>query len=83
MLSERSELAEFRYRAQESVRDVVSFHFNFLLKKLFFIKTFIIGSVDLLRLLMEHLNTSTSWDQMEAILFIISSFINNIVELVF
>nr|CAD2188545.1 unnamed protein product [Meloidogyne enterolobii] len=64
MLSERSELAEFRYRAQESVRDV----------------TFIIGSVDLLRLLMEHLNTSTSWDQMEAILFIISSFINNIVE---
>ncbi|CAK5076347.1 unnamed protein product [Meloidogyne enterolobii] len=64
MLSERSELAEFRYRAQESVRDV----------------TFIIGSVDLLKLLMEHLNTSTSWDQMEAILFIISSFINNIVE---
>uniref|UniRef100_A0A1I8C237 Xpo1 domain-containing protein n=1 Tax=Meloidogyne hapla TaxID=6305 RepID=A0A1I8C237_MELHA len=64
MLSERSELADFRHKAQESVRDV----------------TFIIGSVDLLRLLMEHLNTSTSWDQMEAILFIISSFINNIVE---
>lgn len=54
--------------------------FNFL-----FFKTFIIGSVDLLRFLMEHLNTSTSlsWDQIEAILFIISSFINNIVELVF
>ncbi|KAL3091604.1 hypothetical protein niasHT_024186 [Heterodera trifolii] len=64
LLDRNSEHADFRSKAQESVKDV----------------TFIIGSVNLLKRLLEVLNSSESWDQMEAILFIVSAFVGNIAE---
>jgi hypothetical protein len=74
-------LADFRNKAQESVKDVVGFcAISFSNKNFSHHQTFIIGSVELLRRLVEVLNSADSWDQMEAILFIISSFVPNIVE---
>uniref|UniRef100_A0A914HD50 Exportin-1/Importin-beta-like domain-containing protein n=1 Tax=Globodera rostochiensis TaxID=31243 RepID=A0A914HD50_GLORO len=64
LLDRNSEHADFRSKTQESVKDV----------------TFIVGSVNLLKRLMEVLNSSDSWDQMEAILFIISAFVGNVAE---
>uniref|UniRef100_A0A183CJS9 MAT1 domain-containing protein n=1 Tax=Globodera pallida TaxID=36090 RepID=A0A183CJS9_GLOPA len=64
LLDRNSEHADFRSKTQESVKDVI----------------FIVGSVNLLKRLMEVLNSSDSWDQMEAILFIISAFVGNVAE---
>lgn len=85
LLEGSSEHADYRSKAQESVKDVVIWSdqwqwSDYGMIWMFNFKTFIIGSVNLLKRLMEVLNSSDSWDQMEAILFIVSAFVANIVE---
>ncbi|KAI1711641.1 exportin 1-like protein domain-containing protein [Ditylenchus destructor] len=66
VLEPRSDFAEFRTKAEESVKDV----------------TFIIGSAELLKSITALLSTiqAGQWIEMEAALFLISCFVHNIVE---